>query len=155
MFDILIVVIQILLMFLIILTPTLTKFLPMPAPFEFPDIVHCLSLLGVAWSLLLVALGGLKLGKYARIFPMPAKRALLRTTGAYAFCRHPMYSGFILGGIFFSLYLASPFSLACTFLLTIVLYFKVRKEEKYLKKIFGSDYTAYSKEVGMFFPKKL
>lgn len=154
MFDIVIVGIQVLLMLSIVLTPILGSFFPMPTPFEFPGIVHCLSLLGIAWTLLLLALGGLKLGKYARISPMPAKRAVLRTTGAYAFCRHPMYSGIIGAAFFYSLYLASPFALMCTFALGIVLYFKASKEEKYLNKIFGADYKTYSKEVGMFFPKK-
>lgn len=152
--DILIVILQILFLIAIVMTPTLERILPLPAHFEFPDIVHCLSLLGIAWCAVLIIMGAFRLGKFARIMPKPVKRAELQTTGAYAFSRHPMYSGMIGASFFWSLYLASPFALFCWVFFFFILLFKVQREETYLLKLFGQEYKAYSKKVGMFFPKK-
>ncbi|MEZ4815368.1 MAG: isoprenylcysteine carboxylmethyltransferase family protein [Bdellovibrionota bacterium] len=152
--DVFIVIIQSLLMLSIAMASTLEAMFGLSMRFEAPDLVHCLSLLGIAWSLLLVFLGALRLGKDARILPMPAKRAALKTKGAYEFCRHPMYSGFIGAAFFWSMYLSSYFALVCTALFVAILVVKVKKEEHYLREIYGDEHKDYCKKVGMFFPKK-
>lgn len=134
-------------------TPTLEKMWGLSSRFEVPSELRSLGLAGVGASFLLIALGGFRLGKYARIFPEPAKNAPLRITGAFAFCRHPMYSGFLMGGIFWTLYLGSRLSLYFTIALFVVLLIKVRIEERYLKKIYGSAFDEYKKKTGMFFPR--
>lgn len=134
-------------------TSTIEKILWIEPRFELPQISHCLSLLGIAWSFVLIAMGGFRLGKFARIMPEPAKKAPLRTTGAYAFCRHPMYSGFLMAGFFWSTYLGSYLAFVYTMALFLVLLFKIRIEEKFLKKLHGKIHDDYKKKVGMLLPK--
>ncbi len=87
----------------------------------------------------------------------------LVTTGVFSFCRHPVYSA---AGLFFlglALLLLTPASLAAYFLVLAYLSYRMRVEEKFLRKKFGKEYDAYSKKVPatilgrslIFFSKKL
>ena len=153
MYESILVFIQGLLMFAIACASTFEKVFGLSWHFEVIPTVKTIALSGVAASFLLISLGGIRLGKFARILPEPAKNAPLRTTGAYAYCRHPIYSGLLLASLFWSLFLGSYFALLLGFLLLILLTIKVKIEERYLRKIFGNEYFEYQKKVGMFFPR--
>jgi protein-S-isoprenylcysteine O-methyltransferase Ste14 len=79
---------------------------------------------------------------------------ILCTTGVYAVCRHPLYSSWIFFNvpgivIFFRSWLLLTVPLFMYILLVIL----ARKEENYLKNIFGNDYLEYKKKTNFAFPK--
>jgi protein-S-isoprenylcysteine O-methyltransferase Ste14 len=106
------------------------------------------------FALIFLLWGGLALGSKARILPKPASGAKLKTSGAYAFCRHPMYSALILGAFAWSFYKTSYWGLGWSVFLCVLLHHKARREERYLLEVFGEAYTQYKKKVGRFFPKR-
>jgi protein-S-isoprenylcysteine O-methyltransferase Ste14 len=77
----------------------------------------------------------------------------LTVTGPYMFVRNPMYIGrfFLVFGIL--MMTGNPWLLA---LLTIVYYFymvnRVKREEKILADLFGSDYAAFCRDVHPYLP---
>jgi protein-S-isoprenylcysteine O-methyltransferase Ste14 len=81
------------------------------------------------------------------------KEHVLRTEGAYAVVRHPMYLSLILIGLGAGLstlnLLLIGFSL---FVLAPVQYARGRKEEELFIKHFGKAYTDYRKKTPMIFP---
>ena len=80
---------------------------------------------------------------------------VLRTEGAYAIVRHPMYLSLILSGLGAGLstlnLLLMGFSL---FVLAPVQFLRARKEEELFVKHFGRTYTKYQKKTPMIFPVK-
>jgi protein-S-isoprenylcysteine O-methyltransferase Ste14 len=83
------------------------------------------------------------------------KGHVLRTEGAYAIVRHPMYLSLILLGLGAALstlnLLLMGFAL---FVLAPVQFFRARKEEELFVKHFGLAYTEYQKKTPMIFPHK-
>lgn len=73
--------------------------------------------------------------------------------GVYAKVRHPIYSANIVlaWGIFF--FYSDWRVFASALWLTVVLFFWMKLEEKYLIKKFGKGYKQYMDEVPMFIPK--
>ncbi len=154
MWDKVLVTLQLLLLSVLFLAPSLDKYFGGPhfsVPFH--GSLQIVAVGGITVAFVFLILGGaLRLGKYARVHPEPMKNAPLQTTGAYRFSRHPMYSGILLGAFFWTLFLTSYLALACSILLTLILSLKARREEQYLKNIHGKAYTEYMKIVGRFAP---
>lgn len=73
--------------------------------------------------------------------------------GVYSKVRHPIYSATIIlaWGLFF--YFPYARVLGSVLWLTIVLFYWMRLEEKYLIEKFGSGYRDYMKDVPMFIPR--
>ncbi len=81
------------------------------------------------------------------------KEHVLRTEGAYAIVRHPMYLSLILLGLGAGLStLNLPLIGFALFVLAPVQFLRARKEEKLFVKHFGLAYTAYQKKTPMMFP---
>lgn len=112
------------------------------------------------WTLLLVQFIGVFLGLWAvwemrignfNITPTPVKNGELRTSGPYAFIRHPMYTSIIL----FTLpELVNSFSIWRIFLLLLLyttLLLKINYEEKNLLQQF-SNYKDYRKDTKRIIP---
>lgn len=152
MIDKVIVLFQLIFLFLIFIAGSVDVYFNLPR-FETHPTLHWIAMALVAVSLIYMAMGALKLGKYARVQPKPARNAPLRTTGPFAYTRHPMYTSMIVGSVFWTLYLGSYFALASSLLLFAILIIKAKKEESYLLNIFGEDYKKYMGRVGRFSPK--
>jgi methanethiol S-methyltransferase len=75
------------------------------------------------------------------------------TTGIYRIIRHPINLGFML--IFCGWYVMWAGIYSLYFLPVLIILFIIVSfyEEKNLIKVFGEEYQAYKKEVGMFIPK--
>ena len=72
----------------------------------------------------------------------------LQTTGIYSFTRNPMYLGLLLLYCGIAVLKANWWALFLIPLLTLVVQaYIIRKEENYLQKAFGEEYTAYKKKV--------
>lgn len=88
--------------------------------------------LGAAGTALLVA-GVVSLGPSLTPYPKPSEGSTLQEGGAYRVVRHPIYGGFILLGIGWSLVL-SPLALVPTALLSATFELKSRFEERLLEE---------------------
>ena len=99
-----------------------------------------LALIGGGWSLVAV----LQLRTSLTPWPTPKAGGKLVTTGVYAYSRHPIYGGLLLGALGASLYLASGFHLVVTAALYALFYYKSGYEERLLRAVYPgySDYAA-------------
>lgn len=77
---------------------------------------------------------------------LPASRLI--TGGAYRFSRNPMYVGFvsILAGVGIAA-LSIPILFSALPMFLYLECYVIRREEKYLTRVFGDDYGAYSRRV--------
>jgi len=81
------------------------------------------------------------------------KGHVLRTEGAYAIVRHPMYLSLILLGLGAGLSTLNLLLIGfALFVLTPVQLLRARKEEELFVKHFGLAYTGYQKKTPMIFP---
>jgi protein-S-isoprenylcysteine O-methyltransferase Ste14 len=100
---------------------------------------------------LLTSTGVVSLGRWLTPFPQPLPESQLRTTGAYALVRHPLYSGILFMACGWSLYSASVAGLAFDVVLFVFFDRKAAREEIWLAGKF-SGYAAYRKRVKKLVP---
>ncbi len=74
-------------------------------------------------------------------------------SGPFAFVRHPMYFGGIIGAIGLALVAGSLLGLVYSFFLALVLLHISNAEEKDLEARFGMEYVGYKKKVPKLFPR--
>lgn len=83
------------------------------------------------------------------------KGHVLRTEGAYAIVRHPMYLSLILLGLGAGLSTLNLLLIGfALFVLTPVQFLRARKEEELFVKHFGLAYIGYQKKTPMIFPAR-
>lgn len=92
-------------------------------------------------GVVLMAAGIRHLGPSLSPFPAPIEGGELRERGLYALARHPMYGGGMLAALGWSL-LTSPWALAPTALLAVLLEGKRRREELWLAERYPG-YSSY------------
>jgi protein-S-isoprenylcysteine O-methyltransferase Ste14 len=73
-------------------------------------------------------------------------------TGAYAICRHPMYTAWLIAA--WGLILSQPYLLTVfyNFLVTCFVVVAARQEERQMTALFGDKYRAYRKQVPFLLP---
>lgn len=103
------------------------------------------SLLLAVWAVKVMRLG------HFNIRPAIKEGALLITHGPYRFIRHPMYASLLLAGLGLLIISCSWLRLAGFSALWLVLYLKLRIEERLLLEHFP-DYSLYQKSSRMLFP---
>jgi protein-S-isoprenylcysteine O-methyltransferase Ste14 len=103
------------------------------------------SLLLAGWAVKVMRLG------HFNVLPTIKSGAILTTHGPYRYIRHPMYASLLLGGVGLLLISCTWLRLAAFFGLWLVLYCKLRIEEKLLADHFP-DYSLYQKRSRMLFP---
>lgn len=112
------------------------------------------GMLMIAAGIVLAASAIRSIGKDMQSDIAVNKGHVLRTEGAYAIVRHPMYLSLILLGLGAALstlnLLLMGFAL---FVLAPVQFFRARKEEGLFVKHFGQAYTEYQKKTPMIFPR--
>jgi protein-S-isoprenylcysteine O-methyltransferase Ste14 len=100
---------------------------------------------------LLTFTGVVSLGRWLTPFPQPLPESQLRTTGAYALVRHPLYSGILFMAIGWSLYSISVAGLAFDVVLFVFFDRKAAREERWLAEKF-SGYAAYRRRAKKLVP---
>ncbi len=142
------VAMQFLLFALIMMTP----FWIAPARAAAPgELLFVAGVLVMAAGMLVSVLGGVRLGKSLTPYPRPLAKSALRTTGLYAWVRHPIYSGIILAALGWAIYHQSLAALAGAAVLLVFFDRKAAREEAWLMKKF-SGYGAYRRRVRKLIP---
>jgi len=103
------------------------------------------------FAAILLGKGLLDLGENLTPLPYPREDSSLVQTGIYGWVRHCLYSGLIFATAAYSLWTLSLPHAATTVLLFIVLDFKARKEEAWLRDRFP-EYADYQQRVSKFIP---
>jgi protein-S-isoprenylcysteine O-methyltransferase Ste14 len=123
--------------------------LPDFSAFSFPASVIGSILKYAGLALLIVA--GVNLGRNLTPLPKPKSDAQLVTTGLFAWMRHPIYTALMLLTFGTALEHGNMIPLILSVCLTILLEFKSRREEAWLREQF-LEYAAYQARVKKFFP---
>jgi protein-S-isoprenylcysteine O-methyltransferase Ste14 len=101
----------------------------------------------------ILALAFAHLGPALTANPVPKAGAPLQTSGIYAFVRHPIYTGVLVSGLGVALYRTSMISFIAYGSLVLLLNFKARWEEVFLKTK-HSGYLTYMVHVPRFVPRR-
>lgn len=88
-----------------------------------------ITLIGAAFSIA----GALTLGDAITPFPYPRDTARLRSRGAYALSRHPLYGGLIIATLGWTLFRLSPYGILTWLALLVFFDRKATREEAWLE----------------------
>ena len=108
----------------------------------------------LAYSIFIIAFGAQSLGaKNLTALPEPTEGNELVTTGAYAICRHPLYSGLLVGAFGFATVTEDPVRFGLIGALWYVLEHKAAREERQLAAKHGqAAYDAYADKTPRYIP---
>ena len=84
-------------------------------------------------------------------FPKPKASGELIDTGLYAWVRHPIYTGIMVGSIMYAIGQGSGWKLLVAVVLTALFHYKAHYEERLLCAHFDQ-YPEYTGRTGRFFP---
>jgi protein-S-isoprenylcysteine O-methyltransferase Ste14 len=76
----------------------------------------------------------------------------LIVTGPYALIHHPIYTGILAGFLGSALALAQMRGIVAFVLISLVLWYKLRMEEQWMRTQFGTPYEAYSRRTAALVP---
>lgn len=125
---------------------------PAPPRWSLPTWVTAACWVVVALALVFGLWGAGVLGRHLRVHPAPARRAELRTDGAYGWVRHPIYAAVLLGSAAGAVQAARPEPLLGLVALVLVLHVKAGYEEQLLRARFGEAYDVYASRVPRLVP---
>lgn len=117
---------------------------------ELPLPLRLVGVLLVVLGALLAGLGVVHLGSNLTPFPKPKDEAhALVTTGVYGIVRHPIYSGFALAALGWSLWWETVLGIVLVLFLFLWFDLKSRREEKWLSEKYPqyADYQARVKKL--------
>lgn len=115
----------------------------------------------VKWIAVVIAVAALgatfvcwkRMGTSWRMGIDPNDRTQLISSGPYAYVRHPIYGLSTLLMLMTMLVIPSPLMIAAGVIHIILLQWEARREEIYLSKAHGEEYTRYMEQTGRFFPR--
>tara|TARA_Y100000589_G_scaffold121049_1_gene115450 strand:- start:32 stop:505 length:474 start_codon:yes stop_codon:yes gene_type:complete len=109
-------------------------------------IINYITNFMIVLSLIFIIFSIKELGKSLSPMPRPKENSRLITSGIYSTIKHPIYYSLII--ISFSLFIKSflIYNLILSILLTFIISYKIKIEEKYLTKKFNQ-YTKYKNKV--------
>jgi len=91
-------------------------------------------------------------GNWSGAVSVKVGHELIRT-GPYAWVRHPIYSGLLVGLFGTALARATPIGFLAIALFSIGFWIKSRMEEEFMSTTFGEAYVEYIRETGALIPK--
>ncbi len=124
---------------------------PLAGSFPFPLWLLIVGLLLVLTGGLVGTLGLVALGRNLSPFPKPIEGGKLVRAGVYAWVRHPIYSGLILGTLGWALLTESLLGILLVVVLFVFFDLKSRREERWLAETYP-DYGNYKKQVKKLIP---
>ena len=120
-------------------------------PLEQLDLPTAVGIALLVAGILQAAVGMLALGHGLTPYPHPLADAVLRTRGAYAIVRHPIYGGILFMSVGWSLFQHSLAGLGVAAALLVFFDRKAATEERWLMEKFP-DYAAYRQRVRKLIP---
>ena len=111
-----------------------------------------LGFAGIGFGFALAAGAAYNLGSNLTPWPKPVEASELQTNGVYALCRHPIYTGLIVGCTGLGFLTCSYERLVLSLALVLLLNAKATREEEFLNEKHGELYGAYSANVPKLFP---
>lgn len=126
---------------------------PAPPLWPLPTVVRLACWVAVAGAIGFGLWGAGGLGRHLRIHPAPPPRGELRTDGAYAWVRHPIYAAVLIGSAAGAVLAARPEPLVGLVGLAVVLHVKSGYEEQLLRARFGEAYDVYAQHVPRLVPQ--
>lgn len=121
-------------------------------PLEQLDLPGGLGVALMVAGVLQSAVAMLTLGRGLTPYPRPREGAALRTEGAYAIVRHPIYGGILFLSIGWSLFQHSLPGLGMAALLLLFFDRKAAVEERWLMQKFPEEYALYRQRVRKLIP---
>lgn len=100
----------------------------------------------------LAAISAFRLGSSLSPWPVPVKENVLRTTGPYALCRHPMYVGLLTLAVGCATMAQSVPRVVLSACLALLLRDKAVVEERLLRQRHGKAWDAYAASTPRFVP---
>ena len=114
--------------------------------------VQVIGIIVTALGLLLAIWARVHLGRYwSGTIAIKQDHRLIRT-GPYAWVRHPIYTGLLVGMAGTAIAVGEVSGLLATVLIFIAYYRKIRIEERFLVEQFGPEYVQYQHEVKALVP---
>ena len=117
-----------------------------------PEVVRWIGWGGAVLGVVIIALAILQLNTNLSPFPKPKTGGQLVDTGLYAWVRHPIYTGIIVGTVAYATGQGSGWKLLVAGVLTTLFHYKARYEESLLQAHFNH-YAEYRQRTGRFFPR--
>jgi protein-S-isoprenylcysteine O-methyltransferase Ste14 len=102
-------------------------------------------------GLAFIATGAIRLGRNLTPFPRPREDGVLVSEGIFALVRHPIYSGFVLLTLGWSLAWRSLAALIGALILLLFFDLKARREEQWLETKYA-EYPEYRRRVKKLIP---
>lgn len=121
-------------------------------PLEQLDLPGGMGVALLVAGVLQTAVSMLTLGRGLTPYPRPLEGVVLRTQGAYAIVRHPIYGGILFMSIGWSLFQHSLAGLAIAVLLLVFFDRKAALEEGWLMLKFPEEYALYRQRVRKLIP---
>lgn len=115
-----------------------------------------LVVVGVVLLLAGAALGlsaGRRLGRALTPTPVPIADAGLRTTGPYAWVRHPIYSALLLATLGYLIAFGSVWSWAWGLVIVVFFWSKSRWEDRLLQEQYDGEWEAWAATTGALIPR--
>ena len=120
-------------------------------PPTLPSLICCAVLVVAGLALALSA--ARRLGGALTATPVPIEGAGLRTTGAYRFVRHPIYSALLLVTLGLLVGFGTPWSWAWGLVIVLFFWIKSRWEDTLLHEEYGAPWEAWARTTGGLVPR--
>lgn len=121
-------------------------------PLEQLDLTAGAGVMLLVAGVLQAAVSMLTLGRGLTPYPRPLEGATLRTQGAYAIVRHPIYGGILFMSTGWSLFQHSLAGLGIAAVLLVFFDRKAALEERWLMQRFPEEYALYRQRVRKLIP---
>ena len=124
-----------------------TRILPRSSPLDIFAV--CLTAAGIAFAIW----ARFYLGQnWSSAVTIKVGHELIRS-GPYAWVRHPIYTGILIGLFGTALALGKPRAFIAVVLFFLGFWIKSRMEERFMVRVFGEQYVDYSRATGALIPK--